>query len=74
MIICPKCGNNRCDTKGSHYAKGQGFIRKRKCFSCGYTFKTIEIADTEYNIIVGLLSSIETIVQQKLDEKAPKTN
>ena len=40
---CPKCGSTQNITKDSRYKKrAKGWIRKRKCITCGYTFRTVE--------------------------------
>lgn len=40
---CPKCGSTQTMTKNSRYQKkAKGWHRKRKCITCGYTFRTVE--------------------------------
>lgn len=73
MIKCPKC-KGVCHTDGgARWAEDQGYIRGRKCTACGYKFRTIEMVDSEYNLLIGMRDTIEGIIREVLSEaQTPK--
>ena len=51
---CPKCNSNQIcvyDSRNKKYV-----IRKRKCLICGNRWKTIEIPQEEYNLMLEVFN------------------
>ena len=73
MIPCPQCkGETRC-TGSAKWIEEQGYLRGRKCISCGYKFKTVEVIDSDYNILIGIHDSVEGIVRRVLKDLSETT-
>jgi hypothetical protein len=47
-VWCRACGTFRCMTIQSRHAR-EGILRRRRCSSCGHTFRTVEIHYSEKN-------------------------
>lgn len=56
---CPKCGSTQTMTKDSRYRKkSKGWHRKRKCLTCGYTFRTVEtVTPSSFETFEDFISS-----------------
>lgn len=76
---CPKCGNRNTSVQNSRRSPTRiGWMRKRKCGTCGYSFTTLENSSLTAEEILNIkLSRKDEMQRQKIahiKELAKKLN
>jgi len=64
-LKCPTC-NIDMRSMGTKVVNNEYILRTKKCLTCGYKLRTIEIKEEVYNNTIGALSGITKFLRSVL--------